>query len=68
VELWFSSVTRLLLRRGSFASSEALHEKILAFITYYNATRAKPIRWTYTGRDQAATEQPAAPSIHREAA
>jgi transposase len=68
VEIWFSSLTRLLLRRGSFPSPEALREKILAFIAYYNAARAKPIRWTYTGRNQAATEQPATLSNRQEAA
>lgn len=64
VEIWFAALTRLLLRRGSFASPEALRETILAFIAYYNATRAKPIRWTYTGRNQAT----AATTDHQEAA
>jgi len=27
-----------------------LREKILAYIAYYNRTRAKPYKWTYTGR------------------
>jgi hypothetical protein len=68
VEIWFGALTRLLLRRGSFASPQALREKILAFITYYNATRAKPIRWTYTGRNQASAAHPAASTDHPEAA
>jgi transposase InsO family protein len=68
VEIWFGALTRLLLRRGSFASPETLQEKILAFIAYYNATRAKPIRWTYTGRNKAVAEHPAAAVNHKEAA
>lgn len=68
VEIWFSTLTRLLLRRGTFASPAALHEKILAFVTHYNATRAKPIRWTYTGRNKAGAAQPTATSNHQEAA
>ena len=42
-------LTRRALKRGSFPSLEALRERILAFIEYYNQT-AKPFRWTYKGR------------------
>jgi hypothetical protein len=27
-----------------------LQEKVLAFITYYNRTIAKPFKWTYQGK------------------
>jgi hypothetical protein len=50
VELWFSILVRRVLRRGSFQSIEALRERILAFIAYFNATLAKPFKWTYKGR------------------
>jgi len=50
VELWFSILVRRVLRRGSFTSVEDLRERILAFITYFNQTMAKPFKWTYTGR------------------
>jgi transposase len=50
VELWFSILVRRLLRRGSFSSVEDLRQRILAFITYFNATMAKPFKWTYAGR------------------
>ena len=50
IELWFSLLVRRLLKRGSFASKEALRERILAFIEYFNATLAKPFKWTYRGR------------------
>ena len=60
IEIWFSTLSRLLLRRGNFAAPNALREKLLAFIAYYNATRATPMAWTYTGRHTAAAQQEAA--------
>jgi hypothetical protein len=34
------------LRRGNFASKNALRTKIEQFIAYFNRTVAKPFRWT----------------------
>lgn len=48
-ELFFSILTRRLLRRGEFTSREDLANKIAAFVDVYNRT-AKPFRWTYDGR------------------
>ena len=50
VELWFSILARKLLKRGSFASVEELHQRIVEFIEYFNRTMAKPFKWTYMGR------------------
>ena len=50
IELWLSILTRKLLRRGSFLSVADLHARVLAFITYYNRTMAKPFKWTYQGK------------------
>lgn len=50
VEIWFSILARRVLRRGSFASTDELREKMLAFIEYFNRLLAKPFRWTYKGR------------------
>jgi transposase len=50
VEIWFSILVRRLLKRASFTSVEDLRERVLAFIMYFNATLAKPFKWTYTGR------------------
>jgi transposase len=50
IELWFSILARKLLKRGSFASVEELHQRILEFIEYFNRTMAKPFEWTYKGR------------------
>jgi len=49
VEIWFSILVRRLLKRSGFASTADLRERILAFITYYNMTMAKPFKWTYAG-------------------
>jgi transposase len=50
IELWFSILVRKLLRRASFVSTDDLRDRLLAFITYFNRTMAKPFKWTYTGR------------------
>jgi len=50
VEIWFSILVRKLLKRASFISVDDLRQRILNFIDYFNATRAKPFKWTYTGR------------------
>jgi transposase len=50
IETVFGIVTRRALRRGNFQSVEALRERLLDFIDYFNRTFAKPFRWTYTGR------------------
>jgi DDE superfamily endonuclease len=50
IELWFSILVRRLLNRGNFTSVVDLRERILAFITYFNKTMAKPFKWTYKGR------------------
>ncbi|MGC4852159.1 IS630 family transposase, partial [Micromonospora sp. DT4] len=48
-ELFFSILTRRLLRRGEFTSRQDLADKIENFVIVYNRT-AKPFRWTYDGR------------------
>lgn len=50
VEIWFGILVRRVLKRGSFPSVEELRHRILAFIEYFNATLAKPFKWTYKGR------------------
>jgi transposase len=46
IEIWFSILVRKLLRRGNFVTKKDLRTKIEQFITYFNATMAKPFRWT----------------------
>lgn len=50
VEIWFSILVRRVLRRGHFPSTEALRQRLLDFIDYFNNTLAKPFKWTYAGR------------------
>ena len=47
IERWFSILVRKLLKRASFTSVEDLKTRILAFMDYFNATMAKPFKWTY---------------------
>jgi transposase len=49
VEIFFSILTKRLLRRGEFISRDHLAGRILTFITHYSRT-AKPFRWRYNGR------------------
>jgi transposase len=50
VEIVFGIVTRKVIRRGNFTSTEDLRNKLLAFIDYFNQVFARPFNWTYTGR------------------
>jgi hypothetical protein len=50
IECWFSILARRVLKRGSFSSTEELREKILNYIEYHNSAKAKPFKWTFTGR------------------
>jgi hypothetical protein len=49
VEIFFSTLTRRLLRRGQFTSRAELVDRIEDFVLAYDATDAKPYRWTYDG-------------------
>ena len=49
VEIFFSILSRRLLKNGTFSSETDLAEQMLAFIETYNQT-AKPFRWTYQGK------------------
>lgn len=49
VELFFSILTRRLVKRGEFVSVPDLVAKLGAFIAGYNRT-AKPFKWTYEGK------------------
>ena len=50
IEIWFSILSRKLLKRGNFISVADLKAKVLAFVEYFNRTMAKPFRWTYLGK------------------
>jgi transposase len=55
IEIIFGIVTRRAVRRGNFPSLEALKQRLLDFIAYFNRTFARPFVWTYTGRPVKAT-------------
>ncbi len=48
IEIWFSIISRLLLKRKSYISVAELEASILRFIEQYNLT-AHPFKWTYAG-------------------
>jgi len=48
IELWFSILSRKLLKRGIFNSKQELVAKVMDYIEMYNQT-ARPFQWTYTG-------------------
>ena len=50
IEIWFSILSRKLLRRGNFTSVEDLRAQVMAFVEHYNQTMAKPFKWTYQGK------------------
>ena len=54
VEIWFRIFTRDVMRGGTWPSKSQLVKQIMAYIDQYNQTRAKPFKWTYTGKPLAA--------------
>lgn len=59
IEIWFSVLTRKVIRRGDFNSMDDLQDKIIEFIEYYNKYLARPYQWTYTGKPLAAHKKAA---------
>ncbi len=50
IKIWFSILVRRLIKRGNFISTLDLQKKVFQFIDYFNATMAKPFKWTYKGK------------------
>lgn len=50
IEIWFNILTKDVLKGGIWKSKEELVDQIMNYIKTYNATRAKPFQWTYTGK------------------
>lgn len=50
IEMWFGTLGRKLINRGSFCSVDYLQEQIVSFIDYYNENLAHPYNWTYSGK------------------
>lgn len=49
IEIWFSILSRRVLRHASFRSVQELTERVLAFIARWNRSEAHPFRWTFRG-------------------
>lgn len=50
VEIWFSILTKDVLKDAVWQSKKQLVDQIMTYIKTYNEKRAKPFRWTYTGK------------------
>jgi transposase len=48
IEIWFSGLSRRVLRRGDFDSLASLQKKIMEYIKFYNQT-AVPMKWKCKG-------------------
>jgi transposase len=50
IEIWFNIFSRDVLKGGVWKSKKELVDQILMYIKKYNAERARPFQWTYTGK------------------
>jgi len=49
IEIWFSILTRDVLKDGVWHSKKQLVDQLMEYTKTYNEERAKPFKWTYTG-------------------
>lgn len=54
VEIWFNIFSRDVIRGGIWHSKQDLINQIMLYIRKYNEERARPFKWTYTGKPLAA--------------
>ena len=54
IEIWLNIFTREVIRGGIWHSKKELVNQIMYYIRRYSKERAKPFRWTYTGKPLAA--------------
>jgi len=50
IEIWFSILSRRLIKNGNFKSLKHLENRIKEFISFFNKVMAKPFKWTYKNR------------------
>lgn len=50
IEIWFSILTRDVIRGGIWQSKQELVSQIMRYIRRYNQDNALPFKWTYTGK------------------
>ena len=49
IEIWFNILTKDVLKGGVWKSKKQLTDQLMEYVKTYNAKRAKPFKWTYTG-------------------
>ena len=49
IEIWFSILSKKLIKWGNFKSKDDLKDQMEKFIEYFNQTMAKPFKWTFKG-------------------
>ena len=54
VEIWFNIFSRDVLKDAVWHSKSELVRQIMQYIRVYSSERARPFRWTYTGKPLAA--------------
>ena len=54
VEIWFNILTKDVVKGGVWTSRQQLVDQLMEYVKTYNSTRAKPFKWTYTGKPLAA--------------
>jgi transposase len=50
IEIWFNILTKDVLKGGVWRSKKQLVDQLMEYVKHYNKERAKPFKWTYTGR------------------
>jgi transposase len=53
IEIWFSIISKGLLKRLNCGSLDELKRRILEYIAFFNETMARPFKWTYEGKGAA---------------
>ena len=50
IEVWFNIFSRDVPKGGVWKSKKELVDQFLLYIRKYNTERARPFKWTYTGK------------------
>ena len=50
IEIWFNMLSRDVLKGGVWKSKKQLTDQLMEYVKTYNEQRAKPFKWTYTGK------------------
>jgi len=53
IEVWFSQLSKRVLKWGNFKSIEELADKVLAYLNYYNENLAHAFKWSAIKKEEA---------------